>query len=211
MVNVEDAGIVLKQSNPSAGVPNIVIENLKVIKIKIDPPGKVDAKGNMSIIRYEGVESPVLPNTPHIDTWIMGNQVLSHSGSVTKAQGSYLSPSTETPTALKATDGNVFERSKPQYETSDKVLQITAYGVKNDGTGDQSSMINKILEGYKGHVIFFPAGVYAVANTVLVPPGTKMVGEGWSQIMGYGPKFSDETKPWPIIKSVYHTSLSENS
>jgi hypothetical protein len=53
---------------------------------------------------------------------------------------------------------------------------------------------------YKGFVMYFPAGIYTVADTIYVPPGTKMVGEGWSQIMGYGPKFSNEMNPWPIVK-----------
>lgn len=173
MVNLEDAGIVLKQSNPSAGIPNIVIENLKVMDFKADARGKEYMSSNMSIIRYEGVDPPILPITPQVDTWAMGNQVLDRSGAVTKAKGSFLSPSSRVPAVLKAPDGTVFERSKPQYETADKIMQVTSFGNKNNGSGDQSAMINKVLDLYKGSVVFFPAGVY---DTISVPAGTKMVG-----------------------------------
>jgi hypothetical protein len=203
MVNIEDAGIVLKKSNPSAGIPNIVIENLKVLTFNAGEPGKKDTGKNMSIVRYEGVDAPILPKASAIDTWAMGNQVMDSSGSISKSQGNLISPSTKVPAALKSSNGTVFERSKPQYETANKIVQVTSLGVKNDGSGDQSALINRFLNLYKGSVVYFPAGVYAVADTIFVPSGTKMVGEGWSQIMGYGPSFSDETNPRPVVKLVY--------
>lgn len=145
----------------------------------------------MSIIRYEGVDPQILPTTAQVGTWAMGSQVLDRSGAATKSKGSFLSPSSRVPTVSKSSDGTVFERSKPQYETAGKIMQITSFGIKNDGSGDQSAMINKVLDLYKESMVFFPAGVYAVADTIFVPAGTKMVGAGWSQIVRYGPKFSD--------------------
>lgn len=200
LLGVEEAGIVLQKSNPTAGIPNIVIENLKVTA-----GGK-----NISIVRYDGVDPPILPNSPRVDTWAMGNQVMDNSGTVTKSEGNFMRPSTKVAAGLKSFDG-IFERSKPQYETvASGVLSITTQGVKNDGTGDQSAAINKVLRAFKGDVIFFPAGVYTVADTINVPAGTKMVGEGWSQIMGYGPNFSDEAKPRPIVRLVRDLILLES-
>jgi hypothetical protein len=191
LLGVEEAGIVLQKANPTAGIPNIVIENLKVTA-----GGK-----NISIVRYDGIEPPILPNSPRVDTWAMGNQVMDNGGTVTKSEGSFIRPSTKVAAALKGPDG-IFERSKPQYETVAGVMIITSQGVKNDGTGDQSAAINKALRVFRGNVIFFPAGVYAVADTINVPAGTKMVGEGWSQIMGYGSNFSDEARPRPVVRLV---------
>lgn len=79
--------------------------------------------------------------------------------------------------------GNIFVRSRPQYETvgSGGFIVATASNIKNDGTGDQSAAINSLLSGNVGKPIFFPAGVYQVQNTVKVPVGSIILGEGWSQ------------------------------
>jgi glucan 1,3-beta-glucosidase len=80
-----------------------------------------------------------------------------------------------------ANGGIIFERSKPQYETlsASSFLVATANGISNDATGDQSGAINSLLAAHVGTPIFFPAGVYLVENTVNVPVGSVLVGEGW--------------------------------
>ncbi|KAJ6263043.1 Glucan 1,3-beta-glucosidase [Drechslerella dactyloides] len=102
---------------------------------------------------------------------------------------------------LDFNSGKWFTRSKPQYQSmgAGSFIIATDHGVKNDGTGDQTSAINNLLKGAKSPV-FFPAGVYQVSGTVFVPVGTRMVGEGWSQIMGTGSYFQDANSPKVMVQ-----------
>ena len=104
--------------------------------------------------------------------------------------------------SLLDSSGAYFTRSKPQYETvgAGSIIVATAHGVSNSGTGDQSGAINTLLSSNVGAVIFFPAGVYLVKNTVKVPVGSKIVGSGWSQIMGTGSYFQNAEKPAVMVQ-----------
>jgi hypothetical protein len=35
------------------------------------------------------------------------------------------------------------------------------------------------------------AGVYMISDTVVIPPGVKIIGEGWPQLCAYGSKFQN--------------------
>ena len=72
--------------------------------------------------------------------------------------------------------------------------------MSNSNTGDQSGPINTLLSGNVGSVIFFPAGVYLVENTVKVPVGSIIIGSGWSQIMGSGSHFKNAEKPAVMVQ-----------
>ncbi|PSN61819.1 pectin lyase-like protein [Corynespora cassiicola Philippines] len=104
---------------------------------------------------------------------------------------------------LRDKSGKIFERSRPQYDSVsiDLIVNVVDEGVKNDAaSGDQSRKINDILENHIGKVIFFPAGVYILEDTVFVPIGSRLVGEGWTQLMASGSKFSDEENPRTMLK-----------
>lgn len=197
MGGVLDAGIELSASSQAGGLPNIVIENLEATTTEAFKQDK-----NMSLVRYEGVDKPILPRSSKTNTWIMGNQVTDLNGTVFKTGGNHRR-TTQVPAGLKSgSKGDIFERSKPQYNNGEQVVNVIGWGVKNDGSGDQANSINAVLKTFNGMVVFFPAGVYMVSDTVYVPVGTKMVGEGWSQIMGFGRNFADEQNPRPIVKLV---------
>jgi glucan 1,3-beta-glucosidase len=95
-----------------------------------------------------------------------------------------LDPSPNKPSSLLNSSGSWFARSRPQYETysASEFIIATDNNISNDGTGDQSSAINSLLSENVGKPIFFPAGIYQVQNTVVVPLNTIMLGEGWSQV-----------------------------
>ncbi|KAF3932861.1 hypothetical protein ABW19_dt0210235 [Dactylella cylindrospora] len=98
-----------------------------------------------------------------------------------------------------------FERSKPQYETvaaSSFVNLKTAYGADGDGVGDDTAALNSAFAATAaaGQILWIPAGVYIVTDTVFIPKGTKVVGQSWSQIMGSGVKFQNAASPYPVVK-----------
>jgi hypothetical protein len=58
-------------------------------------------------------------------------------------------------------------------------INVTAYGAKGDGVTDDSAAVqNALNDCSKGRTVFFPAGTYAVVNTVEVLTGCHLVGEG---------------------------------
>lgn len=117
-------------------------------------------------------------------------------------QVGFLDPAPSKPPVLLDATGRFYTRSKPQYETlsASSFIVVTAHGVSNDGTGDQTDAINSILSSNVGTPIFFPAGVYLIKGTVFVPVNSVLVGEGWSQIMATGSYFEDETKPQVAVR-----------
>lgn len=48
--------------------------------------------------------------------------------------------------------------------------------------------------------MYFPAGSYIITDTITIPPGIKIVGECWAQLVATGPNFSDADNPRPFIR-----------
>lgn len=99
-----------------------------------------------------------------------------------------------------------FERSKPQYETVPLAnfinVKLAPYNAVGNGVSDDTSAFNRALAAVAGtaNILWIPAGVYLVTDTVFIPSGTKLVGQSWAQIMGSGVKFQNANAPYPVIK-----------
>lgn len=63
--------------------------------------------------------------------------------------------------------------------------------LSGDGVTDDTSAVQNALNNNVGKIIFVDAGTYILTGTVVVPSGTKLVGETWSQFAASGPYFSD--------------------
>lgn len=168
--------------------PNVVLDNLLV-------------ENSESVVMVSGGET-LLPGSGgalYIGNWVSGQQYLP-SGSGKKS--GFANPAVKKPQGLLDDSGRYFVRSKPQYESvgAGGIVIATDNGVSNDGTGDQTNAINSLLASKKGSVIFFPAGVYIVRGTVKIPVGSKIVGSMWSQIMGTGSYFEDESNPKVMVQ-----------
>jgi hypothetical protein len=95
-----------------------------------------------------------------------------------------------------------FAKSKPQYEGlgSGSFLNVKSLGATGDGVNDDTAAIQNAIQSAAGRVIYFPHGTYIVLDTITIPPGTRIVGEAWSEIMGAGAAFSDIMEPKVMIK-----------
>ncbi|KAK6330900.1 hypothetical protein TWF718_003098 [Orbilia javanica] len=104
------------------------------------------------------------------------------------------------PAGLLDSSGNFFVRSKPQYQSlsASSFLNVKSAGAQGNGQADDTAAINTALQS--GKIVFFPAGVYKVTNTINIPVGARIVGESWSQIMGTGSYFGDAENPKVMIK-----------
>lgn len=166
--------------------PNIVLDNLLV-------------ENSDAVVLVSGGDT-ILPGSAgalYFNSWASGYRYLP-DGSGGKMTG-FVDPAPDKPSSLLDGTGAYFQQSKPQYET-EAPISATAHGVSNDGTGDQTAAINALLAGNAGSVIFFPGGVYLVEGTVKIPLGSRIVGSGWSQIMGTGTYFQDVDDPQVLIQ-----------
>ncbi|KAK0123765.1 hypothetical protein ONS95_008770 [Cadophora gregata] len=177
---------ILTNGNPTS--PNIVLDNVAV-------------NGVANVVQVFG-GSNLLSASGKIDLWTIGKV---YDGGV----GSYYSGKSATAprkaTPLLVSDGSLYTRSRPQYESTPAsgFLVATRDGLcKNDGSGDQASCINSFLQKAVSSklIAFFPAGIYQVGSTVLIPTGSRVQGSSWSQIQGSGFYFSDMANPKVVVQ-----------
>ena len=99
-----------------------------------------------------------------------------------------------------------FERPKPQYElvpASNFVnVKLAPYNAIGDGVHDDKDALNSALRAVVGteKILWIPAGVYLISDTVFIPSGAKVVGQSWSQIMGRGIKFQNINSLRAVVK-----------
>jgi glucan 1,3-beta-glucosidase len=100
-------------------------------------------------------------------------------------------------------NGQYYARSKPQYQASplSQFVSVRTTGAKGDGLTDDTAAINSVLKSAAAasKIVFFDAGTYKVTSTITIPPGSKVVGESFSVIMGAGSFFSSITSPQPVV------------
>ena len=102
----------------------------------------------------------------------------------------------------------------PQYEiyATSQIINIkgdSEHKVYGDNLHDDGPSINAILLKHattpssrcsSDKIIFFPQGIYRTLSTIYIPPGTRIAGEVFSTISGFGDFFSDASRPKPIVK-----------
>jgi hypothetical protein len=175
---------ILTNSNPTS--PHIVLDNVEV-------------DGVDRVVQVEDGDT-MLTASGTISMWTTGKVYRGDEGS--DVTGTVDVPAK--PSGLLS-DGKLFVRTRPQYESlgaSDFSVATRDGGCDNDGTGDQTECLNSFLREAVGSdkIAYFPAGVYQVAGTVLIPTGSRVVGSSWSQIQGAGYYFSDMTNPKVVVQ-----------
>ncbi|RYC61691.1 hypothetical protein CHU98_g4510 [Xylaria longipes] len=175
---------ILTNDNPTS--PHIVLDNVKV-------------DGVDRVVQVEDGDT-LLTASGTIEMWTTGKV---YKGD----EGSDVTGSIDTPSKASGllSDGRLFTRPRPQYEKLDSSQFSVATrdgGCDNDGTGDQTKCLNAFLQNAVGSqkIAYFPAGIYQVGGTVLIPTGSRVVGASWSQIQGTGYYFSDMTDPKVVVR-----------
>jgi hypothetical protein len=97
-----------------------------------------------------------------------------------------------------------FSRRRPSYANlgNSQLMDVKAYGAKGDGTSDDTVVLNYIFSAAANMsaIVYIPFGVYLVRDTVVIPVGSRIIGQAWPQIMGTGPKFADMNHPRTVVK-----------
>ncbi|GAP87899.2 hypothetical protein SAMD00023353_1601050 [Rosellinia necatrix] len=175
---------ILTNENPTS--PHIVLDNVQINGV--DRAVQVD--NGATLLTASGT----------VDLWTTGKVYKGDKGSEVTgpvevpAKGSGL-----------LSDGKLYVRTRPQYEdqsVSQFSIATTDGGCNNDGTGDQTGCLNAFLQNAAASqlIAYFPAGIYQVGGTVLIPTGSRVVGSSWSQIQGTGYYFSDMTNPRVVVQ-----------
>jgi glucan 1,3-beta-glucosidase len=142
----------------------------------------------------------ILAGNTKIASWTQGNQYLgANSGKAVQAGAT--APSK--PASLLNSAGNVFTRSKPQYETESASVfkSVKSAGAKGDGVTDDTAAIQAVFDSATASdIIYFDHGAYLISNTVKVPKDIRITGEIWPLIMASGAAFQDQTKPTPVFQ-----------
>ncbi|ORY62667.1 pectate lyase superfamily protein-domain-containing protein [Pseudomassariella vexata] len=135
-----------------------------------------------------------------ITGWSEGNRWTSSGPS--RVQGTLQANSR--PSALL--EGNkYYTRSKPQYETlsADQFVSVRSAGAKGDAAADDTAAIQSAINNAAsaGKVVFIDFGLYRLTSTVVIPAGTKIVGEGYPVLMAAGTGFfTDASNPVPLLQ-----------
>ncbi|KAM0321647.1 hypothetical protein ACHAQA_010003 [Verticillium albo-atrum] len=174
---------ILTHSGPKS--PNIVIDNLEM--------------SNVAATIRDKDGAVILGSSSHVKLWALGKRYDGYEGKSTS--GPVEAPSKS---ERLLDGGKLFYRPRPQYENFDvgQFRIATEHGCRNDATGDNTNAINSFLRAAKdaGQIAYFPAGIYRVGGTVLIPTGSRVVGASWSQIQGAGAYFSDVFNPRVVVQ-----------
>ena len=182
----------LNGDNPATG-GTLIVDNVDFSgssKAIADPSGNVILNGGGKVA-----------------SWGQGHAYTT-GGSVTKralpqvaVQGSLRAPNK--PGNLLNGQGNIAERSKPQYENvpASAFLSVKDNGARGDGVTDDTAAIQAIFNrASSGQIVYFDHGAYLITNTVRVPANIKITGEIWPIIMAQGSSFSDINNPKPVFQ-----------
>ncbi|KAE9391952.1 exo-beta-1,3-glucanase [Gymnopus androsaceus JB14] len=168
----------------------------------------VNAKlSNVSVaVGATNLSEPVLNGTSesgsmNISAWGQGNV---YKGSSTEFK--YTQDSIEIPqisASLLDSHGRIVSKGCPQYEdySLDQIVSAKDYGAKGDGQTDDTKALQALFtKCAKNKIIFMDAGVYLITSTLVVPEGSRIVGEAWTTISATGSYFSDPENPQVAVR-----------
>ncbi len=158
-------------------------------------------------VRYKGGYTLLAGGTQTIKAWGVGKRYDTTHGEAAGVwqDGTHYPHTPDIIPSLTDGSNGFFARTKPQYENIDAgnfANLKSTFGAVGDGKADDTAALNRAFRDSagSGRILWIPAGIYIVSDTVIIPPGAKVVGQLWAQIMGVGPKFSDVNKPYPVVK-----------
>lgn len=187
---VRDTPIFIRTSKPSNGTlaGSLVINNAKLTNVPI-------------AVGVDNGATVLSGGTKTIASWGQGHSYRGTDGTRRFVQSDLPSP-TRAPALLDGA-GRIVGRAHPQYENYavSQFVSVKDYGAKGDGVTDDTAALRDIFTRFADcKIIFFDAGHYIVTDTVLIPAGTRMVGEAWTVLAGKGSKFSDQKNPQVVFR-----------
>jgi hypothetical protein len=183
-----NSGTFLTSNNP---FPNFMLENINIDRAEHD------------VVIVDG-QTKMTART-HVGTYVYGNTF--GKDPIYQSDG----PIRDIPRPSQiAPDGNYPVATANQYPdaTVEDVINLKSpsqnggFTIRGDGFTDDGPALQSALDNAAsaGKIAFLPHGVYRTQQTITIPPGTELVGNGWSTISGFGSAFSNEDQPTPVVK-----------
>lgn len=217
MKNVQ-TGFRLLQESPNSGhigSVSVIDSSFQGVgtAILVAPLNSKTGSGSTGVIvenvQFSGVDKAVadtsgavlLVPSPKVDHWVVG-PVYSADGTRQFSTGGKDNAGFHRQRVLLDSNGAYLERSKPQYEDRGvgDFVHVKDFGAKGDGSSDDTAAFQSALYASQGKILFIDAGSYILTSTVVVPPGSKIVGEAWSQLVASGAYFSDANNPKVMLQ-----------
>ncbi|KAL4893184.1 pectate lyase superfamily protein-domain-containing protein [Aspergillus ambiguus] len=194
--NVATAMQIMPSSTSTAtGTTGITLDNVAFTGVT---NGVIDTNG----------KSYLAGNVGSVDSWVLGP--LYFDG---VKQGNAVGFKYSTPRRSTLVSGSnslsglpkqmFFERAKPQYENMppSSFVHMKDYATGDGVTDDTEAFQNAINSHADGNtVIYVDSGAYILTDTVTIPPGVKLVGEAWAQIVASGSNFGNPRNPRPMLR-----------
>lgn len=164
----------------------------------------VDMSSNVPIaVSDYGSDSTVLAGNVKITSWAQGN--MPGTGSPTSSKAIQGSQTVITKSAsLLDSAGNVFARSRPQYETVgvSSFVSVKARGAKGDGVTDDTAALQAVFNNITSdQIVYFDHGAYLVTHTIKVPKDVRVTGEVWPVVVAGGStSFSNAANMTPVFQ-----------
>jgi hypothetical protein len=176
------------------------VKQMLVVRPMTSSLGQGNTGINLERIALSGVGVAVadtsgatlLAASSNIDQWVAGPIYEGSTTSRTFSTGAKIGQYRREHSLLDS-QGNYFERAKPQYEDQppSAFLHTKDLGCRGDGSTDDTAAFQSALYKSVGKILFVDAGTYILTSTVTIPSGVKIVGETWSQLAASGAFFSD--------------------
>lgn len=172
-------------SPPTAG--SLILENVSINNVGV----VVSSQGN-TVLGGSGGQSTIA-------AWGQGHKYVPNGPQ--QFQGSIAPVSRP---SILAPGGKYYTRSKPQYNSLpvSSFVSARAGGAAGDGNTDDTAALQRVINSATaaGNVVFVDAGTYMLTSTLTIPPGAKIVGEGYSVFMSTGSFFNDPGNPQPVVR-----------
>jgi glucan 1,3-beta-glucosidase len=161
----------------------------------------VDMSQNVPVaVSHATTQAILLAGNSKISSFAQGRQYPTPNGGKAVQASQTGTPK---PTVLLNAAGNVFTRSKPQYENEQvsSFLSVKNHGAAGDGITDDTEAIQNIFNSASASdIVYFDHGAYLITKTVTVPKNIRITGEIWPLIMAGGTAFQSQANPVPVFQ-----------
>lgn len=172
----------------STGYASLLIDNL-------------DKDSDSNIVQLPS--GTALGPADHVDTFTFGNTVgrdpIYGGTSSSQPRPEAVAPGGRIPAVAAPTFANTPISDFINVKDPD---QNGGYTIKGDATLDEVEALTNVLQyaADNNKIAYFPFGDYRVESTLVIPIGSRIVGEGWSTISAAGNFFKQSSDPKPVIQ-----------
>jgi len=157
----------------------------------------VKYNGNGIIVQNSG-SNVLTGSSTTVKSWVQGHIWQNGGNRIATQDLSSLTPARSP--SLIGPDGTYFEMTRPNF-VGEQQVDVTTLGLVGDGNTDNTKAFQVALTNYAGKaVLFFPHGIYLIQNTVVIPPGSRLLGQVWSVLAATGPSFQNANAPIPMLQ-----------